>query len=260
MVVQKGKEAAGGTSLKPSDAVEGGGLLDNVDVMWKEVLFEMWDYNGTQAASPALKVAMELDDGGEAVQYFSCGKAEDWTPSKDGKKLVPIGGARGLNKASNFMILLDSLIKADFPEDKIGDDCSVFEGLEAHMVRVPAPKRPGLAPAKARADGRTYERTNLVVDKILKLPWEKKGATSKSTSKESTGVDDAVAEKTTAAILEIIEDLGKPITKQQLAGKVHTKLSKEKDKDAMAAAQLANKDDFLNNGPWSFEKGMVSQA
>lgn len=260
MVVQKGKEAAGGASLRPSDAVEGGGLLDNVDVRWKEVLFEMWDYNGTQAASPALKVVMEVEDGAEVTQYFSCGKAEDWTPSKDGRKLVPIGGARGLNKSSNFMILLDSMIKADFPEDKIGDDCSVFEGLEAHMVRVAAPKRPGLAPAKARADGRTYERTNLVVDVIHKLPWEKKGGAKGASKKDEGGADDAVAEKTTAAILEIIEDLDKPITKQQLAGKVHTKLAKEKDKDAMAAAQLANKDEFLSNGPWSFERGMVSQA
>jgi len=260
MVVQKGKEVGGGTSLRPSDAVEGGGLLDNVDVTWKEVLFEMWDYNGTLPLSPALKVVMSLDDETEAAQYFSCGKAEDWTPSKDGKKLVPIGGARGLSKSCNFMILLDSLIKADFPEDKIGDDCSVFEGLEAHMIRVAAPKRPGLAPAKARADGRTYERTNLVVDKILKLPWEKKGTTGKDASKKGEGASDEVAEKTTAAILEIIGDLDKPITKQQLAGKVHTKLSKEKDKDAMAAAQLANKDEFLSNGPWSFERGMISQA
>jgi len=252
MVMQKAKEV-GGASLRPSDAIEGGGLLDNVDVMWKEVKFEMWDYNGTQAPSPALKVLMEMEDETEAIQYFSCGAADAWAPSKDGTKLVPIGGAKGLSKSSNFMILLDSLIKADFPEDKIRDDCTVFEGLECHMVRVPAPKRPGLAPAKARTDGRTYERTNFVVDVIHKLPWDKKAAKAKKDE-----ANDQVAEKTTTAILEILEANPKGMTKQKLAGQVFTKL--KGDPDAMAAAQLANKDEFLKEGPWTFDKNLVMGA
>ena len=248
-------EKQGSVSLRPSDAVEGGGLLDNVDVTWKEVRFAMWDYNGAvEVAGPALKVVMEVDDGTKIEQYFSCGKADDWTPSKDGKKLVPVGGAKALNKSSNFMILLDSLIKADFPEDKIGDDCSVFEGLEAHMVRVKAPERKGLAQTK-RADGKTYERTNLVVDVIHKLPWDKKGA------KEKGGDSDAVSEKTAALIMEILsEDADKKWPKAKLAGEVFKRLNTSKDKDAMAAAQLANKDDFLKEGAWSLDKGMVSMA
>ena len=260
MVVQKGKEA-GGTSLRPSDAVEGGGLLDNVDVTWEEVRFEMWDYNGTQQPSPALKVGMKLEDGDKADQFFSCGKAEDWAPSKDGTKLVPIGGARGLNKSSNFMILLDSLIKAGFPEDKIGDECTVLEGLECHMVRVPAPKRPGLAPAKARADGRTYERTNFVVDVIHKLPWDKKGSGKGKTDEVA---DDALAEKTANTIIEILKSNKKGLTKQKMAGQVFNALKADKSVDGMAAAQLTNKDDFLTEqailGNWSFENGVISPA
>ena len=254
MVMQKGKQEAG-ASLKPSEAVEGGGLLDNVDVAWEEVRFEMWDYNGTLPPSPALKVIMRLPDDDLATQYFSCGSAEAWIPSKDGTKLVPLGGAKGLSKSSNFMILMNSLIEADFPEDKIGDDCMVFEGLECHMVRIPAPKRVGLAPAKARTDGKTFEKTNLVVDAIHKLPWEKKG---KGGTKKDEDAEDKVAEKVTAAILEILEANPKGLQKQKLAGQVFTKL--KGDPDAMAAAQLANKDEFLKEGPWSFERGIVSQA
>jgi hypothetical protein len=252
MGTQKGSNV-GGASLRPSDAVEGGGLLDNVDVTWTKCLFEMWDYNGTQPASPAFKVEMEMEDGDKAGQYFSCGKAEDWSPSQNGSKLIPIGGAQKLNKASNFMILLDSLVKADFPEDKIGEEATVFEGLECHMVRVPAPKRPGLAPAKPRADGRTYERTNFVVDVIHKLPWDKgAGSSGKGTESED------LKSKTTAAILEILGSNPKGFQKQKLAGLVFTNLNASKDKDANAAAQLALKENFIKEGPWNYDKGIVS--
>lgn len=254
MVVQKEE----GASLKPSDAVEGTGLLDNVDVVWKEVKFEMWDYNNTQKASPALKVVMGLEDGEEAIQYFSCGSADAWAPSKDGKKLVPISGAKGMAKSSNFMILMDSLVKAGYPEDKISDDCSDFENLECHMVRVKAPERKGLV-QKARPDGKTYEKTNLVVDVIHKLPWEKKGA-----GKGKDAGTDAVAEKTSGVIMEILGDekfmksYSNGIPKAKLAGEVFKRMNADKDKDAMAAAQLANKDDFLKEGAWTLEKGVVS--
>jgi hypothetical protein len=67
-----------------------------------------------------------------------------------------------------------------------------------------------------------------------------------------------VAEKTSAAILEILEANPKGMAKAKLAGAVFNKL--KGDKDAMAAAQLANKDDFLKEGMWNYEKGVVSPA
>ena len=124
------KEA--GASLSPSTYVEGGGLLNDVNVKWKECRFELWDYQGTQPnAVPALKVTMEVEDMEEPVdQYFSAGSARDWIPSKDGRKLMSAGVARGINKTSNLAILINSLIEAEFPPDRIEEDCTVFEGLE----------------------------------------------------------------------------------------------------------------------------------
>jgi hypothetical protein len=89
---------------------------------------------------------------------------------------------------------------------------------------------------------------------IHKLPWDKKelGKTKKDEA------NDQVAEKTTTAILEILEVNPKGLLKAKLAGLVFTKL--KGDPDAMAAAQLANKDEFLKDGPWNFDKGTVSLA
>jgi hypothetical protein len=256
MVVQKSKEA-GGISFKPSEGSEGGGLLDNVDVVWKECRLKMWDYNGTQPETPALRIDMELENGDSATQYFSMGNIakEDYKINEDETGLIKtVKTPRSLAKSSNFLILMDSLVKADFPEDKLENDSSIFDGLECHMVRVKAPERKGLPPKKPRADGKVYEAMNFVVDVIHKFPWDKKGST-KGKKEEAS---DEVAEKTSAAILEILEANPKGMAKAKLAGAVFNKL--KGDKDAMAAAQLANKDEFLKEGMWNYEKGVVSPA
>jgi len=257
MVTTKGKE--GGASLRPKDQVEGGGLLDNVDATWKEVEFTTWDYAGTRKeAVTALRIAMDIDDGEDAEQYWSCGGT--LVPSKDGKKLV--GGA--VNKTSNFGILINSLVEAGYPEDKISDDCSVFKGLKCHMVRIPAPKRGGGIPAKTtRTDGREFEKTILVVDSIIKLPWE---ASEKSTGKD-TDQPDAITEKAIETIATILKANPKGIEKNKLAGSAFTLLKKDGVvmTEVNAIAQLLRKDAFLDMPPmtdegpaWEYEKGVVS--
>lgn len=263
MVMQKGKQEEG-ASLKPSDAAEGGGLLDNVDVTWKESRLRMWDYNGTLPECPALRVDMELEDGDVAVQYWSLGNIakEDYKISEDGTTLLKaVKTPRPLSKSSNFMILMESLIKRDetdgkikrFPEDEIGANVSIFDSLECHMVRVKAPERKGLAPRKARTDGRIFESTNLVVDTIYKLPGEKKEAT-----KEKGKADDVIAQKTTEAVIAILKANPKGLDPKKLAGQVFNKTK------SMPVAQLAAKTDFLTEGAiegnWGFEDGIVTPA
>ena len=46
------------------------------------------------------------------------------------------------------------MVNAGFPEDKIGNDISVFDGLGAHVNQVAQPKRPGLK--KPETEGKTY--------------------------------------------------------------------------------------------------------
>ena len=185
MVIRKEKHMAKKKkmSMATEDHVEGGGLLDDVDVKWTACEFVMWDYNGKVAqAVPALKVEMELSDGEDAEQYFSAGKADDWEPSEDGKELDATGSASGLNKNSNLGILLKSLEEAGYPADKMGSDCTDFEGLECHMVRVPAPKRPGPF-AETPAEVRRAEAEGRKMRTAIRLPT---GAFRAGRAKEST--------------------------------------------------------------------------
>ena len=71
-------------SLNPENFVEGGGLIDDVDVTFKECIFDMFDYNGKVVPGvPSLKITMGMEDDEEAVQYYSVGSANDWIPSED---------------------------------------------------------------------------------------------------------------------------------------------------------------------------------
>lgn len=242
-------------SLRPDDYAEGGGLLDNEDVVWEEVRFTMWDYGGRGPTTPALCVKMTVVDSGDEVeQYYSAGKAQDWEPSDDGTELVSVGKASGINRNSNVAILINSMIEAGFPADKIGDDCSVMDGLECHMVRQDAPERKGLVNTP-REDGRDYKPTILVVDEISKLPWDKKGKKAggkkKEAEKEEESGGEDLDEKLNDVVIEILEDEGKPIAVKQLAAKVHKAL--KGDDDRADAMKRVMDEEFLEEGPWEYD-------
>lgn len=236
-------------SLKPSEASEG--LLDDVSVEWVKVKFTTWDYQGKAAATvPALCVSLKTTEGEEADQYYSMGRADDWVPSDDGKRLLPVGRASKLSKSSNGMLLLGSLIDAGFPEDKITDDCSVFQGLECHMLRQKQPKRTGLEGARADA-------TILLVSEIHKLPWEKaKSAPAKGKKAEEKGGDevDVTAEATDAVLQVLAEE--ESVTKKQIATKVFKIVKSHPQKSAITSLVYSN--EFLESGPWEFDGETIS--
>jgi len=245
----------------PSEMGEGGGLLDDVDVTFKECRVCSWDYNGkVPTAVPAIKVAMQLADGGDAAeQYWSAGSSKDWMPSEDGKKLVAIGKATALVRSSNAGILMESIINSGFPEDKISDDISALEGMEVHMMRVPAPKRGGLVKTE-RSDGKDFEATVLTVSKINKLPWEKKsakgGAKGKGAGKADTVADGDVQSSAEAALMSVLAQHPDGVTKQQIPGLVFKEVD-AKDLNRNEVVKLVFTDDFLKAGPWEFADGTV---
>lgn len=254
----------------PSSFAVGGGLLDDVDVVVKEASIAMFDYAGTRPdAVPAILFKLGVKDGEDVDQYFTVGKSSDWMPSEDGTKLVAIGKATQLNMSSNGAIMLKSIVDAGFPEGKISDDITCFQGMEGHVMRVPAPKR-GLAKAP-RADGKVYEDTILVFATITKLPWEKKAAAGKAPAKGKAAPAPAAAEeapedeegevsledRTQAILLEILGDNPNGIKKQELPGLIFKKVGAA-DPQRTAMLQLAFKDEFLRSGPWSFDKGKIT--
>lgn len=261
--------AAKATSLSPETFVEGGGLVDDVDLTIQEAKFIMWDYNGKiPQATPALCLSMLAEEDEKIEQYYSMGSSKDWMPSDNGKQLLSVGQATAIRKTSNGGIFLTSLVDAGFPVEKLGDDITVLEGLQAHMIRVPAPKRGGL-----KQDERKYEQTILVVSEIITMPGDKKkptgapkGAkTSKTTVASSTGGNaakiksesgggDDVAEKATTQILSLLEASGS-IAKKDIPGKLFQTMKNDPDRNTVI--KMVFDDEFLSSGPWVYEDGIL---
>lgn len=246
-----------GIVLNPEFFSEGAVVNDEV-VRVIGAKFCMFDYSGKAAvAAPAIDLTLERSNGDKVEQYWTVGRAEDWRPSENGKELIPISGKNNISKQSNAGIFLISLINAGFPAARITSDITCIEGLEVHMVQVPAPKRPGLATVKENA-------TVLTVVKILKLPWEAGIVTTNSPQASSqgqntgaqTGLDEALKEETVKIIQSILEKQ-ESIAKVVLLKTAVTTLAG--NPKANEIARLIFDDSFLSSGPWSYAGGVVSR-
>jgi hypothetical protein len=258
--------------LNPDSFVEGGGLIDDVDATFKSCTFEMFDYNGKADPAPALKLVLDVA-GDEMTQYYSMGSAKDWIPSEDGKQLLSVGSATSIRLSSNGGIFLKSLVDSGFPGDKLGDDISILDGTQAHMIQVPEPQRSTKKTKEQQEKEAKYgPKTILVVSAINRLPWEKATpaggkkapATGKPVSKpaakpaaktETAEVSGgAVEDKVTEFILGVLAEAG-TVMKKELPAKIFAALKDDPDKSAMVKVVFS--DDFLNAGPWNYSDGVL---
>ncbi len=252
-------------SLKPSDHTEGGGLLEDVNGVIKEAMFAMNTYNG-KVSPGAPSILLEIDVEGDVFsQYWSVGSHEAWMPTDDGTGLKAIGKETALRTNSNAGILLKSLVDSGFPEDDLGDGIAALVGLQAHFIRVPAPKRPGLKQSDKNKD---REPTLLVVSEVLSLPGEKKKpkgapktktvAKPKAKPKEKEKVEDTgdVNEKATEIIMGILAEDG-PLKVGQVPAKIlaAVKGTDVKGNDIIKAAFAKG---FFDAGPWEYEGDTLS--
>lgn len=263
----------GGVSLKPSEMTQGG-LIDDITVEWVETRFKMFDYNGkVPVAVPALYAKMrDVETDEEHEQYWSMGNAKDWAPDDAEKELVSVGSASSIKTNANGSILLKSLVDAGYPEDKLGADISVLDGLIAHMTQVAAPKRSGLVKAE-REDGKKFDDTILIVENIESMPGAKKAAKGKPAAKKPAAKKPAKKKPAPAAIEEedsdvaaeaieyvigAIAEAGEGVPKKTLTTAAFQNLADNPNRQAIV--QLIFADDFLGGDdvPWNFEDGIVS--
>ena len=231
-----------GVSIRPSDFVEGGAVPVDRNLVWEKCRFALFDYTKKDGTVVATTTSIELhlkdDDGQEFVQNYSVGDPERFLPSTDGKTLVAVGAAQALSKSSNAYLLLNALINAGVPENKLSEDISVLDGLYAHHIGLPEPKRAGLA--RVVAEGAVArERVISVPDRILSAPWDKGGkGKSKATVKAAAVMtedegDSDISSKALAFVAKHLDGDGNT-TRQKLAVAVFKDLAKDPDKDAIA--------------------------
>lgn len=219
----KPKQQQEGVSWLPDDQEAGGGLITDVDVDFKSVTCEEWDYNGKADPIPALHITMVGEDGEEHEQYISCGNLEKIVPSDDGTTFVPAEGSssRGIPATSNGGIFMRSLGDAGFPfTNDLGlpDDYDprniqqLLQGGNYHILRIPAPKRPGIAEPEPKAGKRSFPKEVLTVTKVNRLPWEKAKkaggkatATTPSKGKAKPAADDD--DEAVESVIEVVTEL-----------------------------------------------------
>lgn len=219
--------------------VEGGAVPVDQNLRVKEARFALFDYQGKAQPTTAARLILVNDDGVEYTQHYSAADPSRFVPSQDGKSLIPVGAAPSLNKSSNFYILMNNLVSSGFPENKLGADISVIDGLYAYWIGVPEPKRTGLQRTQEQA---AREKVILCPSQIHNLPWEKaaskptkpaqKSAAAKPAAAAETAADD-ITQATVDFISKIIDEAG-ATTRQQLAVRVFKDLAKDPNRDAIA--------------------------
>ena len=212
-----------GVSIRPSEFVEGGAVPVDRNLLWGPCRFDIFDYtkkDGTVVATTAsAKIHYKDDEGTEYDQHYSAGDPARFQPSADGKTLEALTASENLSKSSNYYVLMNALTNAGFPENKLGEDISVLDGLYTHNIGIPEPKRSGLV--RETAEG-ARERVISVPDSIIKLPWEGKagGAKAAPAKKAETTEEDAgdAEADALAMVTEMLADADK-VTRQQVATK-----------------------------------------
>lgn len=246
-------------SINPTTFVEGG-LFDGVLTITGAKFVDDFTYGGKQKATIAAIITFCDEDGETHEQAYSCGDPKKFTPSEDGKKLIPVGNSKQLFKGSNFFLLMRETVNAGFPTDSLSDSVDCLEGLHADFTRKPQAElttRKGISKEGA---------TILVPTEILTLPGEDgdrfepnkkskapKGKTSKPEAAQNAG-DDEVIEAAVEAIMEVLGDNDGTISKKSLVGKLMKSVDKT-NPHRRGILSLSAKNAFLGGdaATWEFD-------
>lgn len=232
-----------GVSLNPDKHAEGGAIPTGL-VEWAKVYAGTFDYAGKANPAPGVFVLYKREDGSTAEQFYSAGNAERITPTDDGEYLEPVVEGASITKSSNFHILLDALVKGcGYPANKLDEGngaapLSRFNGMITINEARKAPERPGL-PGREIPEGTVAREKQLSLPvKIVKMPWEKKGAVAaKAPAKAAAkGMSDEAKELLSEVVGKLIEasDEGK-VNRAAIAGKFFSdkKLSANPNRDSI---------------------------
>lgn len=232
-------------SLKPSDAIHGGGMVPEGDYEITDAKFAMWDYAGTRPIPvPALGVEFKNVEEQVWTQYYSAGDAKNFVPSEDGKRLKKIGTAGGLNDQSNCYAFMASVVNAGLSEDKLGNDISIIIGMKvlvSHQVTQEREIR-----GQKRGAG-----TIAVIGKIHSMPGEKsKTAAKKPAAKAAAapnGNEGVLRPKAVEVLTAVLRETpNHQMERKALSSAVYKKIPGT-DSDRGDVLNLVIREEFLSN-------------
>jgi len=242
----------------------GGGLLDDVEVLFTNARFLNYAYGGKAMPSPGLVVdfighgdTVIPDDQGE--QFWSCGSGKDWQPSADGKRLDSPSNKAGIVQTSNLGMLVDSLMKAGLSNallSKAETDISALNGLVVHVKRIQIDRK--MSNPKRDAQGNVQLPTVLLVDRLIQEPGGKAAAGSKPSGSAGAPATGGAADAAVAAVMTFAAENGG--YRKSDAVKVFKAMQSDPDAKQFAAEafKLLANEEFLANGPWTYAGGVVT--
>lgn len=266
-----------GVSFRPSDA-SAGGYFDDVDARILSMRVESFDFNGT-ANPPKCCIALTLQDVNNeehtTKQYYSIGPIEKFTPSADGTKAIPVNESAKLSANSNGMLLMGAFLNTGVPEDKIGDDLSLFDGGVFHFNQTAAPKRDFKDGQKRQKENATI----LLPTKMVTAPWDVSAKDKKAAQKAAGAVqqtqqasqpsgapastpaaasNDAVVEEAVGFIIGQLANGNGTVKKNDLPLAAFKLQSPNRN----AITQLVASEAFLGDAgrPWKYENGILTMG
>jgi hypothetical protein len=168
---------------RPSSFKKSGGFLNNVDGVISSYEFTTEIPGGKKKApvkgkepfnSLFFRLDVRLDGADEDISTnLWVGSADDFEISEDGLTLTPLEETTSLRGGTAFAKFIDSLVQAGFPESNLSDSEINFESIVNTRVyfvqRIDEDATKRLGKRKGQ-DGKEYNRTELVVEKVLSLP------------------------------------------------------------------------------------------
>lgn len=267
------------------DAFVQGGLLQDVDVEIVSAQWVPWDYGKPGVVSEdvlAARLGLVVlgedrkpvtgpDGHPEAAkdQYWSAGgNFADVTVSDDGLT-VGAGTKTALTKGSNFHLFLQSLREHGMPSGFMeGGSLANLVGIKFHLVRKPAPARPGISNQRANKEDQTIP----VCGAMISGPWKPgaaKGGKATPAAAKAGAAAATPAPATPVATDEETEATAERLIREVLAAEPNQTVAKLSDlkvkvfrKATTDKAIPADKRNIVGklaeNGAWIEERAIAS--
>lgn len=205
----------------PQQFTEGGGFLDGVDAVVESAIFENYDYNG-KIDKPVVACHLTLNDGNtKHEQYWSVGNTDIWGIVDHGNQIENIRN-EPLRKSSNMAELVASLVTAGFDFNKLDTQgIKSLIGLNCTWGQKVQESRGGISSKRVGKDGKEYDRTVLIVTKILGQSTGASAAAPSAAGKPSTGAPPSsdTVDAAIATIIGTLAAMNAPIPKAQFISK-----------------------------------------
>ena len=252
----------GNVNIRPDQASEGGGLIDDFDGTITDMRFIMTDYGKPMDEVPVCRVVYDVG-GEEHDDLLSVGGDGDFQPDESGRGIDKLKTKNTLTKQCQFIMYSNSLVESGFPLNRMDlNDVTSIIGTKGHFLRTVV-KRKGSS-FKKKEDDRP--ETVLLCTKVLELPGEAKAGKGKTKAKRTTkaavkAADPELADTVAAIIQELLVDNEGTMSKTAVLGALFKSAAMSELDDKNAGLKVMKDDTFLHSREeWTYKDGVLSMA